>query len=167
MRTAALGLILCVLGTCARAQGGVPEDIKDLFKKYSAALTNKNLKGIQALEAPHFYAVEDGKKVPGTAFAPQILRTMAKAGKMRFVTVVPIQVDSKGGGTHILAIYRFEAEMPNTVGPKHPKPSVQAELGRIQCALEKSAGGWKFSSLEQTKQQVMVDGRSISGGNGR
>lgn len=155
MRVMLCAALVAVLALPAAADDR--KDIEALYGKLTRLILTNNAEGTLALETPDFKSKgHDGKVMNGKQLVAQMKQDSAMM-KIKTFNIKLAQVSIKGNKADVQTTFTSTAEMmdPSGSGKKH----AIGMNGAMSNKLAKTAGGWKFSYLEEKAGGMTLDGK--------
>lgn len=150
-------------GVAGGAHADDRAEIVALYAKLTSALKNKTPEAILPLEAEGFTSTSGGKKVNGQQLLAQMKQRNSATKSIKDVSIKVKKADIKGKMAKVTTDFSYAVEIDDKDGHMGPKGATHemSMTGVVKNELVKTAGGWKFLTMEQGVGKMLVDGKPV------
>ena len=152
---AAFGALNTLLAAPVRADAKA--DIAALYRRVSAALMAKDVKGVVACSTPDYVAIENGTKMDLKQSQTMLEMEFQSMKSIKEFSYTPAKVEVKGTNATVLSNVKMTATMGSPDGKTHKL----AVTGTSKELLVKTPNGWLIKSMETLSSAASMDGKPM------
>jgi len=132
-------------------------DIAALYKRVSASLKAKDVKGVVATGTPDFVSIENGTKMDAKQSQKMLEMEFQSMKSIKELYYKPTKIEVKGTNATVLSNFKMVATMGGEGGKTHEMTG----SGTSKETLLKTKKGWLIKSMETLTSKSTMDGKPM------